>query len=132
MNFRLLLLSIAICLSGCKDKNTPLYQAMESIEISLTNEQLKDFRTKPDSVALNDIFFGYGIHFRNNNIRNTKDSTLIKYFNSLGIYHEDYMSSIVFTSLHRKLNNKSIDLEGQLKTIHDIMYRFENFEKKIP
>tara|TARA_B110000967_G_C18849177_1_gene543675 strand:- start:136 stop:855 length:720 start_codon:yes stop_codon:yes gene_type:complete len=130
MNFKFLLLLIVVCLIGCQNIDTPLYKAMDDIEKSWTKELLTEFANKPDSIALSDVHFGYGMYFRNQNIRSPKDSTIVNYFHSLNIYHEDYMSGIVFTSLHRKLNNKLIDLEGQLKMIHDAMEEVKNLESK--
>lgn len=130
MNIRFLLFLIIVFSIGCQNSNTPLYKAMEKIEASWTEEQQKEFVNKPDSIALNDVHFGYGLNFRNQYLRNPKDSALVKYFNSLGIYHEDYMSGIVFTSLHRKLNNKAIDLESQLKLIYFAMNEINKLETK--
>ncbi|WP_425238033.1 DUF6794 domain-containing protein [Ulvibacterium sp.] len=94
---------------------------MNTIESSWSMDELEDFVRKPDSIALPEVHFGQALVFRNKELRNPEDSTLLKYFHSLGVYHEDYMSSIVFTSLHRKLNDKPIELENQLKNIHLIM-----------
>ena len=104
--------------------------AIADVEISWSAEKLKEFADKPDSVALNDEHFGSAMDFRNKNLRSPKDSTLLKYFHSLDIYHEDYMSSIVFVSLHRKLNGKPIKLENQLKNIHSIMNEEKQRESK--
>lgn len=110
-----LLILILATLLGCESKKMPLDKALEDIEAAWTKDQLEEFTNKPDSLAVSDIHFEYGMHFRNKILRNPKDSTLLKYFNSLGVYHEDHISNIVFTSLHRKLNSKSIDLDDQLK-----------------
>jgi hypothetical protein len=40
---------------------------------------------------------------------------LVSYFNSIGIYHADDMSSIITTTLSRKLQKQDIDLDGQVK-----------------
>ena len=45
-----------------------------------------------------------------------RKTSLVKYFNELGIYHPDDISSIILTSFHRKLNNKSIDLAKQVES----------------
>lgn len=116
---------------SCQEKNdSPLLKSLKEIESSWTNKQLSEFANKPDSIALSDLHFSYGMYFRNHHIRNPKDSSLVKYFHSLNIYHEDYMSSIVFTSLHRELNNEPIDLEGQLKTIHKEMEKVKKLKNK--
>ncbi|WP_211072953.1 DUF6794 domain-containing protein [Aquimarina sp. MMG016] len=108
----------------------PLDKALEDIEITWTEDQLEEFANKPDSSAVRDVHFGYGMYFRNKTLRNPKDSTLLKYFNSLGIYHEDHISNIVFTSLHRKLNNKSIDLDSQLKLIKAVIAKSKALNDK--
>jgi hypothetical protein len=40
---------------------------------------------------------------------------LVKWFNEQGIHHADDMSGIIVLSYHRKLNDKPIDLEAQVK-----------------
>ena len=86
MNFKFLLLLIVVCLIGCQNIDTPLYKAMDDIEKSWTKELLTEFANKPDSIALSDVHFGYGMYFRNQNIRSPKDSTIVNYFHSLNIY----------------------------------------------
>ncbi len=44
---------------------------------------------------------------------------IIKYFNSIEIYHADDMSGIIFTTVFRKYYNKPIDLESQIKVYHE-------------
>ncbi len=110
--------------------NVPLLNVLDNIEKSWTKEQLKSFAEKPDSIAINDAYFGYGLYFRNTELRNSNDSTLIKYFYSLGVYNEDYMSGIVLGCLHSKLNNKPINLEKRISKLRDIISKQENLDKK--
>lgn len=42
------------------------------------------------------------------------DNELTQWFNTIGIFHADDMSAIISTSFHRHLNNKDIDLDGQV------------------
>ena len=39
---------------------------------------------------------------------------LTDWFNSIGIHHADDMSAIITTSFHRHINDKDIDLDGQV------------------
>lgn len=39
---------------------------------------------------------------------------IVKYFNSIGIYHGDDMSGIILSSFHRSLNKKDIKLDEQV------------------
>jgi hypothetical protein len=45
---------------------------------------------------------------------------LVKWFNDLGVIHSEYMSTIIITSYHKKLNDKHYNLEEDLKTINEI------------
>jgi hypothetical protein len=47
------------------------------------------------------------------------DGKLVKYFNSIGIYHADDMSGIILTSLHRSLHCRDIKLQDQVKYYRD-------------
>jgi hypothetical protein len=44
---------------------------------------------------------------------------IVKYFNSIEIYHADDMSGIILTTVFRRYYNKPIDLESQIKVYHD-------------
>jgi len=59
-------------------------------------------------------------HSVGRNIRNDwglwdEESELHNFFNSIGIYHADDMSGMIFETLHRILNGKQVDLRGQIK-----------------
>ena len=58
--------------------------------------------------------FSFGMWIRNN-WQLWGGSRLSKYFNNMGIYHPDDMSSIIIISYHRYLNNVPIELEDQLQ-----------------
>ncbi len=72
--------------------------------------------------AMSYVHFAGGVNLRNN-LNLWHENDLTKWFNSVGITHADDMSGIIFTSTHRKLNNKKIDLEEQIK-------RYQNHWKK--
>jgi hypothetical protein len=65
-----------------------------------------------------DAHFGIGMWMRNN-WGLWSGSRLSKYFNDMGIQHPDDMSGIILTSYHRKLNNKDIMLEEQIRYYKD-------------
>jgi hypothetical protein len=58
--------------------------------------------------------FGLGMWMRNN-WGLWKGGTLAKYFNELGIYHPDDMSSIIMTSYEAKLRNMKYDLDEEIQ-----------------
>jgi len=57
---------------------------------------------------------GFGMWMRNN-WGLWKGSRLSKYFNSVGVYHPDDMTGIIFDSYHRHLKGKEIKLNEQIK-----------------
>src|SRR5690606_9297232 len=114
LNGVFVLFFIDLTLFSCMNENKPLFDAISNIEKQLSKNNLDEFAKKEESKALVDIHFGYGMTLRNE-IRSDKDSVLLKYFNSKGIFHLDDMSSIVFKTLHRKHNSKKIDLEKQIQ-----------------
>lgn len=81
----------------------------------------------PEDNAIVNIHHGYGTFIRNT-LKLWDDGPAVKWFNSQGIYHADDMSSIIFTSLHRNENKKSIDLEKQIKRYRD---HWEKYDKKV-
>ena len=61
---------------------------------------------------------GFGMWMRNN-WGLWKGSRLSKYFNSIGIYHPDDMTGIIFDSYHRQLAGHEIKLAEQVKYYQD-------------
>ena len=61
---------------------------------------------------------GFGMWMRNN-WGLWKGSRLSKYFNSIGIYHPDDMTGVIFDSYHRRLLEDEIKLEDQVKFYQD-------------
>lgn len=80
-----------------------------------TKQQLDSFKMEDEAKAIAEIHFGAGMWVRNNWVRGDRDTTFTNYFHSLGIFAPDDISSIVFTSLHRTLNKKDIDLDKQIE-----------------
>lgn len=61
---------------------------------------------------------GFGTWLRNN-WGLWKGSSLSQYFESLGVYHPDDMTGIIFNSFHRKLTGNDIKLSDQIKYYQD-------------
>ena len=114
---------LIICIYSCQRNLTPLEQELEKVKQSWTEEQIENFSKKQIEIALQESHFEYGLYIRNEYLRNPKDSILFKYFRSLKIDHIDHMSGVFLTSLHRNLNNKPIDLDGQLEAIYELQER---------
>ena len=48
-----------------------------------------------------------------------KQSPLYQYFNTIGIFHADDMSGIIMESVWRKIHNKPLELDEQVKKYRD-------------
>ena len=92
-----------------------LDEAVLYFQQTWTKPQLDSFKRKDERKAIADIHFGAGMWLRNNWVRGDRDTAFANYFHSLGIFAPDDISSIVFTSLHRTLNKKAIDLDKQIE-----------------
>ena len=73
------------------------------------------FKIHPEQNAVSELHLTTGMWIRNTWIHANRDTNLTNYFHRLGIFHPDDISSIILTSLHRKLNNQEVDLPGQVK-----------------
>ena len=117
--FKILLLFVCvICFTNCNSQTTlpkNLDEAISYFQQHWTKKELNSFKNKSENNAVTELHFSTGMWIRNNWIRGTLDSAMTNYFHSLGIYSPDDISSIILTSLHRKLNKKSIDLDKQIK-----------------
>lgn len=87
-----------------------LDEAIQYFESNWTDKAKNDFIND----SLKNAHFSTGLWIRNNWIRGKRDTCLVNYFNELGIYHPDDISSIILKSLLRKLQNKPIELEKQI------------------
>lgn len=100
-----------------KKKTVPenLDEAIAYFESEWNEKEKDSFKKEKEDDAVTMCHFSVGLWIRNNWIHGGRGPKLSKYFNDLGIFHPDDMSSIILTSLHRRLNNKDIDLEGQIE-----------------
>jgi len=118
---KLLTFIFTISLTSCKSQPAKitlpknLDEAVLYFQQTWTKQQLDSFKMKNERNAIADIHFGAGMWLRNNWVRGNRDTTFTNYFHSLGIFAPDDISSIVFTSLHRTLNKKAIDLDKQIE-----------------
>jgi hypothetical protein len=94
-----------------------LENAITKLEQILSEEDLSIFRDT-DEVDLYLYHHGLGRAIRNK-WQLWYASKLACFFKAKGITHPDDMSSIILTSLHRKLNRKDIKLECQIQKYKD-------------
>jgi hypothetical protein len=108
-----------------KDKNSPaglyipenLEDCFGELGKMLQPELIEEMKsgTEDDMITYH---HGLGTWLRNN-WGLWSGSRLAKYFNGLGIKHPDDMSGVILDSFWRHLNNKPIELEGQVKYYKD-------------
>lgn len=116
--------ALLIIFNGCKsypDNYQPkdLEDAIEFLDYKWNDIDKQKFKETDEESATVMLHFGTGMYLRNNWGLWDSNSQLCKYFKSIGIFHPDDMSSIILTSFHRHLNNKDIDLQGQIKYYKD-------------
>jgi len=92
-----------------------LDEAVLYFQQNWTTKELNDFKKRTESNAVIKLHFGTGLWIRNNWVRGKRDTALTNYFHSFGISNPDDISIIILTSLHRKLNNKSVNLDKQVE-----------------
>lgn len=90
-----------------------LTEALDSLEHELSPAQLAYIRDSA-SEDMGAVHMSLGL-----GIRNTwglwAHSRLAQYFDSIGVYHPDDMSGIVLTSLWRRLHERPINLDQQVR-----------------
>lgn len=93
-----------------------LEEALDLLIKSSKETDLEEFKKLAENKAVCVCVTHFGCAM---GVRNSwglwKKNKLTSYFNHLGIFHADDMSSIIFTSLHRRLNNKPLRLRKQIK-----------------
>lgn len=107
-----------LVLTSCKAQiNLPqnLDEAVLYFQQQWIPAELDNFKNKPERGAVIELHHGTGTWIRNNWVYNDRDTALRNYFEALGIYAPDDISSIILTSLHRTLNKKKIELNKQVE-----------------
>ena len=108
-----LLFAFMICMTSCiHNAPSSLDESLNYFEKNWTERAKNSFKNKPENEAVTELHMTVGMWIRNNWIRHGNES-LAKEFNTIGIYHPDDISSMILTSLHRKLNHKGLNLEKQ-------------------
>ena len=107
-----------------------LDEAILYFQQNWTKQQLDNFKIKDERKALADVHFAAGMWVRNNWVRGDRDTAFSNYFHKLGIYAPDDISSIVFTSLHRALNNKKRNLDQQIELYKKYWKEISDCEEK--
>lgn len=112
----IIFLLISILAVACSKDEPPknLDEAIAYFEQHWSPGQLREFQLKNEDAAVTELHTTVGLWIRNNWIHGNRSPRLVQFFDSLNFHHRDDMSSTILRSLHRKLNNKDIDLPGQI------------------
>lgn len=94
-------------------------EALRYFEKKWSNKQKESFKNLPEEKVVSEHDLSTGIFIRSQWLSNKKNPELLNQFIEMGIDEMHDMSAVILTSLHRKLNNVPIDLEGQVKYIKD-------------
>jgi hypothetical protein len=109
-----------------------LEEALSYLNCQWSENDKLAFKSNDENEATGGLHFGTGTAIRNNWGLWKKKTSLVKYFNKRGIFHPDDMTGIIFTSFHRMLNNKPIDLNKQIEYYKDYWkeskVRFDSME----
>ena len=92
-----------------------LNDAIEYLTCEWSESDKTEFKNKEESDAVTELHFGTGMGIRNGWELWKGKNRISRFFKSKGISHPDDMSSIILTSFHRYLNNKSVELNEQIK-----------------
>lgn len=103
-----------------------LDESLTRLDLLTDDKFKKEFQALAEKDAVKQVnFIGPGTALRNN-WKLWHSSVLSRYFNGMGIHDPELMTRMIFTSYHRKLNNKELDIEQQVALFTDI----ENFPEK--
>lgn len=106
-----------------------LEESLTRLDFLLGDKFKQDYKGLDEKEAVERInFIGLGTQIRND-WKLWKGSKLSDYFINLGIGNPEDMTHIIFTSYHRRLSNKDIDLKGQLDFYNDIKNNPEKYFK---
>lgn len=96
---------------------TDLEGCFNTLDLIMSNSDPKEFKwfkeTK-ESDCLAQVHHGLGRYLRNSWGLWKKESPLYIYFNNMGLWHADDMSSVIITSYHRHLSGKKLNLKKQI------------------
>lgn len=124
----LLVVALVFCLTSCsQSKPSNLEEAINYFESNWSASEINEFKNKPENDAVSDLHHSVGTWIRNEWIRHGNEQ-FREYFKKIGVFHPDDISTIVFTSLHRKLNKRELNIEKQVK--YFTAYWEEEFQKK--
>jgi len=107
-----------------KEKCVNLNSCIEWVHEKAEETAFYHWLKQPEDDFVVRIHHGFGTWVRNT-LGLWEDGPPVKYFNDLGIYHADDMSSIIFTSLWRKYHDVDINLDDQVRKYRDHWEKYD-------
>ncbi|MEP2671568.1 MAG: DUF6794 domain-containing protein [Cyclobacteriaceae bacterium] len=108
-----------------KNKPKNLDECIAKLDLMLTDADKDTIRSMDEDDFAISQHFNLGIHMRNY-WGLWRKKGLYHFFDSLGVTHPDNMSGIILVSFHRHLNDKTIDLDGQIRELNAEIQEMEN------
>jgi hypothetical protein len=105
-----------------------LDDALIYLNCKWSEKDKEEFKNKTEREALANLHFGTGLSIRNGWKLWKGKNSLSLYFNTLGVFHPDDISSIIIKSFHRHLNNKEINLDQQVNFYKDYWNKIKQKE----
>jgi hypothetical protein len=113
----LIFISVSCAFAGKKPLS--INEAVTYFEKKWNDKEKEAFKNSPEKKAIEESDLTHGIFIRSKWLYNKNDTALLNEFLRMGIDEPHDMSNIILTSLHRKLNNIPIDVEGQVNEIKE-------------
>ncbi len=95
-----------------------LDEAMDEIEALSSEEAIAKFKSGEESLVSRRLHFGLG-RWMIYNWNFYEGSRFSHYCKELGIAHPDDMARFVIVSLHRELNGKDLNIDGQVRQFQE-------------
>ena len=111
----LFFIQASACISIAQPAPENLNEVFQFLDNDWSIVRKTHFKNLSESNATASEHFGMGLWIRNTWIRGDRNPPLVKYFHSIGLYRPDDISSVIMLSYHRKLNQRPLGVENQIK-----------------
>lgn len=91
---------------------------IELTKILEQEHELEWFKNEEETSVVLKTHSGLGMYIRNEWNMWSRSGLLFEKFSDLDVEHPDDISSIILTSFHRHLNDKEMDINGQIEKVN--------------
>lgn len=100
-----------------------IHEAVRAILAMAKRSDPEAFGQKGENAAIASVHMTLGMKIRNGWEMWDPESPLSREFGAIGVHHADDMTGIIFTTAHRILNKRPVDLAGQVRRYQDYWKR---------